>query len=449
MKPNIVYIHSHDTGRYIQPYGYAVPTPNLQRFAEGGMVFRKCFCGAPTCSASRAALLTGQCSHSAGQNGLVNRGFVMGDVAPSDGPLTVQGPSEGAGGYGHHMVQTLKPAGYYTALSGTQHIVRPRDVAMIGYDEVLQIDNHPSPNEAAIEFLKRPHDRPFFLSVGFGQTHRAFPEPEVDERYVRPPEPLPDTDQTRYDWAAFCTAAADLDRRMGSVFDTLDERGLADSTLVVCTTDHGVAFPRMKCNLYDSGIGVMLMMRGPGGFTGGKVTDAIVSHVDVFPTICDVAGIETPEWLEGVSLVPLADDPAAAVREEVFSEVTYHGVYEPMRCIRTNEFKYIRRFGDRKTVPLPNCDDSPSKTLWMEHGWANIPIDDEQLYNIIFDPNEQNNLVDCPAMKPVMDDLRARLEQWMRGTSDPLLDGPVPAPKGAQVNDPDDPSPRCELKTIK
>ncbi len=77
-KPNIIYIHSHDTGRYIQPYGHPVPTPNLQRLAEEGMLFRQAFCAAPTCSPSRGALVTGQAPHSCGQFGLLNRGLCCG-----------------------------------------------------------------------------------------------------------------------------------------------------------------------------------------------------------------------------------------------------------------------------------------------------------------------------------------------------------------------------------
>ena len=65
-RPNVLYLHSHDTGRYVQPYGYDVPTPNIQRLAEQGILFRQAFCAAPTCSPSRAALLTGQCAHSSG-----------------------------------------------------------------------------------------------------------------------------------------------------------------------------------------------------------------------------------------------------------------------------------------------------------------------------------------------------------------------------------------------
>src|SRR5690242_1244443 len=77
MKPNVIYIHSHDTGRYIQPYGHAIPTPNMQRLAAQGVLFRRNYAGAPTCSPSRAALLTGQWPHSCGMFGLVNRGFSL------------------------------------------------------------------------------------------------------------------------------------------------------------------------------------------------------------------------------------------------------------------------------------------------------------------------------------------------------------------------------------
>ena len=99
--------------------------------------------------------------------------------------------------------------------------------------------------------------------------------------------------------ARYKASARILDQKMGAVFDALEQSALAENTLVICTTDHGIAFPRMKCNLQDSGIGVLLMMRGPGGFTGGKACDALVSHVDIFPTLCDFLGIDPPEWLEG------------------------------------------------------------------------------------------------------------------------------------------------------
>ncbi|MHC4248872.1 MAG: sulfatase-like hydrolase/transferase [Planctomycetota bacterium] len=80
-RPNIIYLHSHDTGRYVSAFGHDVPTPNVSRLAGEGVLFRQCFCAAPTCSASRAALLTGSSPHSCGMNGLVNRGFALSDYS--------------------------------------------------------------------------------------------------------------------------------------------------------------------------------------------------------------------------------------------------------------------------------------------------------------------------------------------------------------------------------
>lgn len=121
--PNIIYIHSHDTGRYIQPYGHDIPTPNLQRLAEGGILFRNAFCAAPTCSPSRADLLTGQSPHSTGMTGLVNHGWELAD-------------------FNQHLVHTLRTAEYYSILAGLQHVILAglqhvaKDPDSIGFDEI-------------------------------------------------------------------------------------------------------------------------------------------------------------------------------------------------------------------------------------------------------------------------------------------------------------------------
>lgn len=423
-RPNIVYIHSHDTGRYVQPYGHAVATPNIQRLAEAGVLFRQAFCAAPTCSPSRAALLTGQSAHSSGMLGLAHRGFALND-------------------YSQHLIHTLRAAGYTSALAGVQHVAKDR--AQIGYDHLLDTQSnhaeHVAP--AAVAFLQQAPQQPFFLSVGFFETHRVFPALAAgdDPRYCLPPNPLPDTPEVREDVAAYKASARLLDAGIGKVLDALDQNGLAENTLVICTTDHGLAFPGMKCNLTDHGMGVMLIMRGPGGFAGGKVIDAMVSHVDVFPTICDLLAIDRPAWLQGRSMLPLVRGEAEQINEEVFAEVTYHAAYEPKRAVRTSRWKYIRLYGDRRTPVLPNCDDSPSKEVWLRHGWRDVPLDTEQLYDLVFDPNETRNLVADPAYAQTLDDLRGRLDRWMQATDDPLLRGPVSPPPGAQINDPDGMSP--------
>jgi arylsulfatase A-like enzyme len=423
-RPNILYIHSHDTGRYVQPYGHAVPTPNVQRLAEEGVLFRQAFCVAPQCSPSRAGLLTGLWPHCNGMVGLAHRGFALKD-------------------YRQHIVHTLRAAGYHSALVGVQH--EARSAEEIGYDEIVPVESAEARQvaRAAARWLEQAR-RPFFLSVGFHETHREFPEPgpEEDARYCLPPHPLPDTPETRADMAAFKASARLLDEGMGRVLAALDGLGLAGDTLVLCTTDHGPAFPGMKCTLSDHGIGVMLILRGPGGFEGGRVCDALVSQIDLFPTICELVGIASPPWLQGRSLMPILRGELEEVNEAIFAEVTYHAAYEPMRAVRTRRWKYIRRFGGRRLPVLPHCDDSPSKDLWLAHGWRERPVPEEALYDLVFDPNESANVADDPAFAGVLAEMRGRLERWMAATDDPLLQGPVPMPPGAVANDPAGLSPR-------
>jgi N-sulfoglucosamine sulfohydrolase len=417
MPPNILYLNSHDTGRYVQPYGHAIPTPNIQWLADQGVMFRNAFCAAPSCSGSRAALLTGEYCHNNGMMGLAHRGWSMYD-------------------YGHHMVRTLSAAGYSTGLIGEQHV--SADPQVLGYDTVYEIPdtNASSVAPAAITALSSGLEEPFFLSVGFFETHRSFfaPSSVRDRVYSLPPPFLPDTQEIRQDVAAYKASARALDHAVGAVLNKLNETGLDRNTLVICTTDHGLAFPTAKASLLDRGIGVMLILRG-AGFDGGYALDELVSHIDVFPTVCDVAGIEPPPWLQGRSLVPLVrgEEPPDA-RREIFSELTYHAAYEPQRAIRTGRFKYIRRFDDYPYPVLANCDDSPSKDAYLTRGWAERTVSREALHDLFFNPGEGRNVIDEPEYAEVSRDLRERLERWMVETNDPLLDGPVPAPPGALIN---------------
>jgi arylsulfatase A-like enzyme len=213
---------------------------------------------------------------------------------------------------------------------------------------------------------------------------------------------------------------------------------------VLCTTDHGVAFPGAKATLFDRGIGVMMLMRGPGGFTGGKVVDAPVSHLDVYPTLCELAGVEAPDWLQGSSLMPLVRGETGRLHEAIFAETTYHAAYQPHRAVRTERWKYIRRFDDYEHPVLANCDDSASKDLLVEAGWGEQIVPEEQLYDLVLDPAEGANVAADPARSEVLGEMRGRLDAWMRETEDPLLEGPVAPPPGAIVNEqwqlsPDDP----------
>ena len=426
--PNILYLHSHDTGRFIQPYGHQVPTPNIQRLADQGLLFRQAFSAAPVCSGSRAALLTGSYSHANGMLGLAHRGYQLTD-------------------YHQHLVHYLRASGYWSALVGEQHVSADPDA--IGYDVIVPIDDSKAGAVAPASraLIEGGLQEPFFLDVGFFETHRDYFEPTSvrDALYSLPPANLPDTPQTRRDMAQYKASARSLDQGVGAVLNALDEADLADNTLVILTTDHGLAFPGAKATLTDRGLGVMLIMRGPAGFHGGRVSDALVSQLDLYPTICELAGIEAPEWLHGTSLMPLLRREAEQVNDAIFGELTFHAAYEPQRSVRTDRFKYIRRFDDTHDHPvLPNVDDSPSKDVLLDHGWAEMRVAAEQLFDLVFDPQEARNLATDPAYELVLGQLRDRLDGWMRDTADPLLDGPVEPLPGSRLNrvdqiSPDDP----------
>jgi arylsulfatase A-like enzyme len=185
----------------------------------------------------------------------------------------------------------------------------------------------------------------------------------------------------------------------------------------------------------------MLIVRGPGGFHGGKVSEALVSQIDLFPTLCEAADIPAPAWLQGRSLLPLVRREADEINDAVFAELTFHAAYEPQRAIRTKRFKYIRRFGARTTPVLPNVDDSPTKDLLVANGWAEKPLAREELHDLLFDPGEAANVAGEPAYEADRAELAERLERWMRETADPLLHGDVEPPPGTEITDPDQISP--------
>src|SRR3954462_10698158 len=396
--PNILYIHSHDTGRYVQPYGYQVPTPNIQLLADQGVLFRKAFCGAPTCSGSRASLLTGQYCHNNGMLGLAHRGWSLND-------------------YGEHLVHPLRSVGYRSVLIGEQHISEDPDV--IGYDAVIEVDSpHPQAVPPIAGEALPAASEPFFFSVGFFEPPRQFRAPTSvrDSLYSLPPANLPDTPATRRDMAAFKASARSLDQGIGAVLNGLHDLELTEHTLIICTTDHGLAFPGAKATLFDRGTGVMLLMRGPGGFTGGKVYDAMVSQLDIYPTLCEIAGAEQPDFLQGTSLLPLVHDEVGRIHDEVFTEVTFHAAYEPTRAVRTERWKYIRRFDDNHHPVLANCDDSASKETLVAAGWADQGVEPGQLYDLVLDPGESRTLAQEPGHEAVREKLGARLTAWMHET---------------------------------
>lgn len=427
---NILYIHTHDTGRFTSVYGKNVPTPNLKAFAGDALVFRNAFCASPTCSPSRGALLTGRYPHENGLEGLAHRGFRIRERSS-------------------HLASFLKRNGFETVLCGVQHEEKSYDYTEMSlqYSEALGYEKNISyvsdqgkctdkvladriNAERAAEFLRnRKEKRPFFLSYGMFHTHREYPELEAgeekvfDQAYVELPENIYDTREARADTARLNKSLKLFDDNFQMVLQALKDAGLYENTIIISTTDHGLANPFSKCTLTDRGLGVSLIMRIPGyPDSFGSVYDGLVSHVDVFPTLCEAEGLTLPENLSGISLLPVFDGKQEELREAVYGEINFHTSYEPARCVRTSRYKYICYYDETwEKYNMTNCDDSPLKDLLVHAGWREKTKPREQLFDLYFDPCERENLAGNAEYEPVLAEMRGRLAEWRKRSGDRIL----------------------------
>ena len=439
-RPNIVLLHAHDAGRWCSPYGSPVSTPNLEAFAKEGVLFRKAFCAAPTCGPSRAAIFSGQYPHQVGVYGLPGaQGWAFDD-------------------YGKHLVQQLNGLGYHTALAGCQHEVDHADLSPLGYSEILsrpdraQGECYPETIVDVELFLARSHEKPFFLSFGVDEPHndnlarpelrlfgkadrhsktRYYDPDKLDSRYVAPPAHLPDLPEIRQEMASIAVGANIMDEYFGRVLWALRHFGYDENTLVIVTTDHGLELPGSKTTLSDMGLGVMLMIRGPGGFEGGKLVDALTSHLDLYPTILDLLGVERKSWLEGKSLLPLVNgkDSESDFREFLYGEQTYHGSLEPLRCIRTERYKLVLRHFEEGPLMVGN---SVSAKVLETKGWHRRPLGKIELFDLYLDPTEACNRAGDSEYRDVLDHLKNELNEWMDETGDPFPSGVFPDPPVAK-----------------
>jgi N-sulfoglucosamine sulfohydrolase len=435
-RPNIVFFHSHNSGRFVEPYGHAVPTPNLMRLARSGALFRQAFSVAPSCSPSRAAFLTGQYSHCSGMLGLAHRGFGL--AHPE-----------------RHIGRLLGAHGYQTAVCGTEHVVAHGGGTDSGdaYGRNLTRQGSARAGDVAVaacDYLRSKPGVPFFLNVGTTETHTPYPEPQPDlfpaedPAYCTPPRPFADTPQLRAMTAGYKRSARQMDDALGQILTALEETGQADNTYVFAFTDHGLQWPLHIGSVGEHGNAVFFAARGPKHFNGGRTLDAMVSLLDLVPTVCDLTGMERPLWLDGESLLPLVDGNVESLRDKLFFEQTYHAAYEPMRAVRDGRHIYIRRFDGRQKLVLPNTDETPAKRDMLEHGWLEVPRLQEMLYDHYFDPDQHNNLAGRPEHIATLKRMRQTLDEWMAQTGDPILEGPVALPKGVQATDPNAHSPGQE-----
>ncbi len=423
MKPNILFIITHDLGQHLGIYGdKSVSTPNLDSLAKEGVYFTNYFATAPQCSPSRASIDTGRYPHTNGLMGLANS-YLRWRLSQSE----------------KTTAKLLKEAGYFTCLFGFQH--ETQDPSTLGFDEIIQAEGNSFERylcsrvaPLVINFLKKySKNKPFYANVGFFEVHRPYPreiyEPDDPNEVFVPPY-LPDTPEVRQDIAEFHGSIRVMDQAVGSILDALNKAGLEENTIVIFTTDHGIAFPRAKCTLYDPGIKTALIIRWPAGkIVGGKVYSQLLSNVDLLPTILDIIESPIPESIQGRSFLSLLENKPFEPRTEIFAEKTWHEVYDPMRCIRTNRYKYIRNFIEGPLFQLPgDIEISLTRKALKDTHLKPRPM--EELYDLEKDPNEENNLVGKPEYSEIQTELSNRLLEWMKKTKDPVVEGKVPIPDG-------------------
>ena len=430
-RPNIVLLISHDLGCHIGPYGVIRDAcPRLNAFAEESMRLGSHFVTSPGCSQSRSSLITGRYPHSNGQFGLSHLGWTLN----RDERL---------------LPTLLRDGGYRTAMFGIWHL---NEWTLEGFDhvsdDVSTRDSSPEgmadvASHRAAEWLTANggsgDDKPFYLHVGFWEAHRPFcgqpGDPaelqDLDLEDVDVPDYLPDNESTRRECAHLRKSVESVDAGVGRILDALETCGQSGDTIVIFTADHGLPFPRAKGTLYDPGIQVACMTRWPGRVNGGSSSAALTSNADVMPTLLESAGLPVPDRVQGQSFLGLLTGGAEGARSSVFAEKTYHEHYDPIRCVRTDRFKFIRNFEERPNLVMPSDIYNSSTRQSMtddEAFWGRRPA--EELYDLEADPHERNNLAGDPAMEEIKRGLEHQLIDWMSETGDPLLKGPVERVRG-------------------
>ncbi len=415
-RPNILLITADDLGwKDMGCYGHPdIQTPNLDALAGDGVRFTNAFVASPSCSASRASIITGQAPHSVGVLGLTHRHVQY----QMDANILT-------------MPQVLKDNGYFTGIHGKWHVAAFKPAELFGYQLRMSIMKIKDTAKAKW-FISANRDRPFYLELNFMQTHRLddgtfkmhkdFP---VDPDSISVPDYwcLPNWRSIREDVARYYSQAARMDHMIGDILSHLDSLGLAENTLVIFVSDNGPPYPGCKTTCYDRGIGTPLILRWPAGLPAGEDREELVSTVDLMPTCLEAAGLRVPPMVQGSSLLPLAAGDAGDFRHEVFAEVTYHLLFTPMRAIRTSKYKYIENLNSTPTGLDQNKRfEWAQKVAELPDQKCCVPRPPEELFDLEKDPHEQNNLAESDEHADVKKDLIKRLHAWRERTDDPYPD---------------------------
>jgi arylsulfatase A-like enzyme len=417
-QPNILWILIEDASCHISCYGEkAIQTPNIDALANDGVRFENAFVTSPVCSPSRSALVTGMyqtttCSHNHRSQrdedkGSGNKCYYESYNLPADIPLASK---------------LFESAGYYTCNETIKGTDGKQD-----YNFVLK-DIY-----TGTSWKNSPEGIPFFAQI---QLHGGKNRKKIanTENFTLPPYYYEDSIM-RYDWKSYLGSWLETDKEVQQIITDLKAEGVYDNTLIFLLSDHGISHLRGKQFLYDEGIKVPLIVKFPEKLHKGTTRNDMVKHIDILPSSLAYAGIPIPENIQGVDIFSdnyKEQEYIYACRDRCDETI------EIIRSVRTKKYKYIRNFlsyrpyaqrnqyKDEKKISIHNRELYQSGKLNEIQSALYQPTRPvEELYDIVNDPFEINNLALDPDYDTILDDLRSRLYEWMAETNDPGL---IPEP---------------------
>jgi arylsulfatase A-like enzyme len=420
-RPNIVWIVVEDMSAHFSCYGErAIATPEVDRLAREGLRFERAFVTAPICSTSRSAMITGRYQTSIGaHHHRSGRGEVKIHLPEGVEPIPA----------------LFQRAGYFT-VNGAWPL-NPRESAEGAWKKMTvgKTDYNFEWNKAiygGADWAARKQDQPFFAQIQLhGGKHRDGAKwrerakqwlPQLtDPAAISLPPYYPRTPGILEDWAAYLDAVRFTDLQVGQIRQRLTDEGLLDNTVIFFLTDHGISHARGKQFLYDEGIRVPLVVRGPG-IASGKIRGELVEHIDLAATSLTLAGIPLPAGIQGRDFLSNQGAPRDAIfaARDRADETIDH-----LRCVRTERFKYVRNFLPERAHLQPNAykDHKPCLIALRQARQEGL-LDEvqkvlfapsrpaEELYDLAADPWEINNLALDPAHQETLKQLRAR---WIAG----------------------------------
>lgn len=414
-RPNLVIFLSDDhTWRDSSVYGSPdIKTPNMERLAAAGMTFDRAYVASPSCAPSRAALLTGL--YPANNGAEPNHSRPRPELKKLPAYLQELGYEVVAFGKVGHYKQTQE-YGFDLA----KHFAYHEDIAI----------------PEAVKWLReRKSEKPLCLFVGTNWPHVPWPvkTDAIDrETIVIPPHHV-DNPTTREWRARYIAAIQKMDEDLGLVMDAASEV-LGKDHFFLHTSDHGAQWPFGKWNLYEDGIRTTMILRWPGHIPASSRTPAMVSWIDILPTLVEVAGGAAPQGIDGRSLVPVLEQKTNSHRDEIFTTHSGDGNFNvfPIRAVTTSDgWKYVRNLRPDlryRTHVTKNIGDSGYWDSWVDTARNDdvarrqvrhyLERPEEELYQINKDPWELDNQIADSAHSDLVAGLRAKLDGWMEETKD-------------------------------